>query len=949
MVGTAELALEAFERGRALVASGNREQGRRWLDRACRLAPRDATLTLAYATACLGLDDQRAADLFLAVSGEHDVREAWLGLATARRRLGDASGAAAALAEALKRHVVDPGFTDLADAITRETDAPGWCGVASDGGVVRRPETGEASISGTVIDRHGRHFLGSPIDVRAINATVGCVSNRDGGIVGWAWHPANPDADPELTIRPALGHGRIRIIASNAAVRIDNGGVLARPRGFSVPAEALAKLRGPLHVLGRDGKDLLGSPLDPRADERAGALAAMTVAALYPVKRGKRRKPAVTAPAIPVAENLPKVSHSAPRQPPRTDVVLPVHGASTHVLPCLDSVLAALPKTSRLIVVDDASPEAELATALDRLAGQHRIRLIRNERNVGFAASANIGLRATRNDVVLLNSDTLVARGWLEELRSVAYGAEDIGTVTPLSNDATILSYPNPLGDNPTPDFSATERMDAIARRANGGSTIDIPVGVGFCLYIKRRCLEDVGLLRADVFAQGYGEENDFCLRARHLGWRHVAAPGVFVAHIGGQSFGAAGRHLRARNEALLERLHPGYARLIKSYADADPLAPARRRLDLARWRAARRRGSEAVILITHAAGGGVERQIAASVERHRRNGYRAIVVRPAQDADGTRHAAISEGATTEFPNLRYSMPDEYPLLRRLLARERPRAIELHHTVGHHPAILDLLANLDVPYEVHVHDYAWLCGRVALVGATQRYCGEPPVSRCEACVADMGNLIDEEIGVAELRERSALVLGHARAVYAPSVDAAVRIRRHFPQTRPVVRPHEKDASFTEPAPIAASKQCRVAIIGAIGIHKGYQVVLDCARDAAERQLALEFVVVGHTIDDGRLLATGRVFVTGTFTPDESITLIRSQNASLAFLPSIWPETWCFTIGEAWRAGLRVAAFDIGAQAERIKQTGRGFVIPLGLAPHEINNALMATTGLLRGE
>ena len=78
----------------------------------------------------------------------------------------------------------------------------------------------------------------------------------------------------------------------------------------------------------------------------------------------------------------------------------------------------------------------------------------------------------------------------------------------------------------------------------NGGEAIDVPVGVGFCMYIRRDCLDDVGLFRADLFAQGYGEENDFCLRARHLGWRHVAATGVFVAHIGGQSFGAAARHL---------------------------------------------------------------------------------------------------------------------------------------------------------------------------------------------------------------------------------------------------------------------------------------------------------------------------------------------------------------------------------------------------------------------
>ena len=147
---------------------------------------------------------------------------------------------------------------------------------------------------------------------------------------------------------------------------------------------------------------------------------------------------------------------------------------------------------------------------------------------------------AAGRDVVLLNSDTLVPPGWLEELRAVAYGAPDIGTVTPLSNDATILSYPEPGAAATTmPDLAAAGRLHALARRANGGAAIDIPVGVGFCLYIRRACLDAVGLLRADVFAQGYGEENDFCLRARHLGWRHVAAPGVFVAHVGGHSFGA--------------------------------------------------------------------------------------------------------------------------------------------------------------------------------------------------------------------------------------------------------------------------------------------------------------------------------------------------------------------------------------------------------------------------
>jgi GT2 family glycosyltransferase/glycosyltransferase involved in cell wall biosynthesis len=961
----AALALEAFERGQAAVAGGNVTEALRWLDRAYRMAPRDPTVALALATASVGQDDTRATALLAELSDKHDVREVWLGLATVRWRLGDAPGAAAALAQCLQRRVADRGLATLADMIVRDARAAGWCGLARNGELAVYPAPGvdpasiiidpDARARGherhagnvAVVTADGVHLLGSPVDVSAIRATVGCVSCREGTLIGWAWHPGDPDIDPTLTIRSADGRREMRVVASDASTGFDDCGLLARPRGFTVTPEQLSGLSGLLHVVGHDGKDLLGSPLDPQMEPAAGAAAAAALARMYPA--GHARTPAFPSAipaAIPVSRTVPNKVHGHTRRPRIVDIVIPIHGGQRVVDACLDSVLSTLPPATRVIVVDDASPEPALAEALSALARQKRVRLIRNSRNLGFAASVNIGLRAAAaHDVVLLNSDTMVPPGWLDELRAVAYGAPDIGTVTPLSNDGSILSYPNQFDANDIPDLAATVRLNALARRANGGGVVEIPVGVGFCLYIKRACLEDVGLLRADVFAQGYGEENDFCLRARALGWRHVAAPGVFVAHVGGHSFGAAARHLRTRNEALLERLHPGYAELVRAYATADPLATPRRRLDLERWKAARRRGGEAVVIITHDAGGGVERQVKASVERHRVNGYRAIVLRPSRAPDDTRCVTVGDGTAGGFPNLRYAMPRELPLLQNLLARERPRAIELHHMVGHEPSVLGLIEGLRLPYDVHVHDYGLLCGRVALVGPAQRYCGEPDTIRCEACVADAGNLIDEDISVAALRQRSARLLAGARHVFVPSADAATRIRRHFPATQPIAVPHEDDAGLPEPPPVPASSHCRVCVVGAIGIHKGYQVVLDCARDAAERSLPLEFVVVGHTIDDGRLMATGRVFVTGAFAATEAVTLIKAQKASLAMLPSIFPETWCLSLGEAWRAGLRVAAFDIGAQAERIRHTGRGFLLPLGLPPHAINNALIAAVGL----
>ena len=123
------------------------------------------------------------------------------------------------------RHVPEPGFADLATAIATEAGAPGWCGLAGDGALTVQwllPEPplrplpvtvsrkGRRRSPGPIIPiaitaPDGRHLLGSPINVRAITATVGCVSTRDGGLSGWAWHPGNPNVDPVLAIRPIGG------------------------------------------------------------------------------------------------------------------------------------------------------------------------------------------------------------------------------------------------------------------------------------------------------------------------------------------------------------------------------------------------------------------------------------------------------------------------------------------------------------------------------------------------------------------------------------------------------------------------------------------------------------------------------------------------------------------------------------------------------------------------
>ena len=259
--------------------------------------------------------------------------------------------------------------------------------------------------------------------------------------------------------------------------------------------------------------------------------------------------------------------------------------------------------------------------------------------------------------------------------------------------------------------------------------------------------------------------------------------------------------------------------------------------------------------------------------------------------------------------------------------------------LGHDPSLYEMLRQLDVPYDVHIHDYAWICPRISLMGSENRYCGEPDLVGCDACIARNGSLTGEAIGVGALRQRSAAFLANSRRAIAPSMDTATRMRRYFPHQTIVVVPHEDDTGST--GPTASFGTVRVCILGAIGPHKGFDVLLACARDAAERELGLEFVVVGDTTGDTELIATGRVHITGTYESPEAVDLIRAQIATLGFVPSVWPETWSLTLGELWQAGLPVAAFDLGAPAERIRTTGSGFVLPLGMPPASINDALLA--------
>jgi GT2 family glycosyltransferase len=267
----------------------------------------------------------------------------------------------------------------------------------------------------------------------------------------------------------------------------------------------------------------------------------------------------------------------------RVDVVIPVYGNRRLALRAIDSALAASPAMPfELVVVDDASPDEALSAELRHLANQGLVSLLVNDTNLGFVRSANRGLLLHGDrDVVLLNSDTQVFGDWLDRLLAVLHGTAAVATATPLSNAATILSYPVTLRENTRSglDFAA---LDDLCARMNHGP-VGLPTGIGFCMAIKRACLDEIGVFDAARFGRGYGEENDFCRRAAAKGWLNVAAANVFVWHRGGGSFGGERQERIAAAQLSLERLHPGYGATVRKFIARDPLKPLWAKLDAAR------------------------------------------------------------------------------------------------------------------------------------------------------------------------------------------------------------------------------------------------------------------------------------------------------------------------------------------------------------------------------
>jgi GT2 family glycosyltransferase len=246
------------------------------------------------------------------------------------------------------------------------------------------------------------------------------------------------------------------------------------------------------------------------------------------------------------------------------DIVVCVHNALEYVKRCLESVAANTPRhNTHLHVINDGSDPQTSQYLRTFCAGRESATLIESAKSEGYTRAANKGIRASTADyVVLLNSDSVVPSGWIDRIIECGESDPSIGIVGPLSNAASYQSIPNirtAQGDwclNPLPKGVTVEELAAKVHEISHRIFPRLPFINGFCYAIKRKVIEAIGVFDEDTFPTGFGEENDYSLRAREAGFQLAVADHAYIYHAKSASFGPEHRKelARAARNAMARR-----------------------------------------------------------------------------------------------------------------------------------------------------------------------------------------------------------------------------------------------------------------------------------------------------------------------------------------------------------------------------------------------------------
>lgn len=631
-----------------------------------------------------------------------------------------------------------------------------------------------------------------------------------------------------------------------------------------------------------------------------------------------------------VMDDLETAPHAGP-VPDGITIILPVYNAFDILNMCLERVFAHTDVPWTLIVIDDCSTDPHIWPFLqEAAAGAYcdRITLLRNPRNLGFIGSTNRGLELALlrgMPVVLLNSDALVPLDWASRLIAPLRDP-NIASVTPMSNDAEIMSVPK-IAASSQCEEGVADRIDATARRLMPEARpVVLPTGVGFCMALAPQWLAKVPQFDG-AFGRGYGEEVDWCRKVMSFGGHHVAQPSLFVEHRGGQSFGSEEKLTRiSANNKIIAARYKGYDEQVQDFIRSDPLIGPRMLMALAL--ASERQTAPVSVIVAHSLGGGADDATEAQVSALNARGETAVIVR----LGGTDRFVLELRMSTM--RMEAAIGDQ-AVLDNLLAALGPRRVVYACGVGDcDPLFLPdwmvalVQAKPNSRLEIEFHDYFPISPSYTLLDHRDAYWGVP-LGGTETDAAHrftMADGTDVELDVWQDTWGRAIARADSLIVYSAASASIVKDVWQGVQDKIEIIDHKAlfDVPSVSRKPLIRPKV--IGVLGNIGPQKGAQVHVDLAH-FLKMQGDCRIVVIGN-IDPQYTLCAPSI-VHGKYDRKDIATLAERYALDCWLIPSIWPETFSFATREAIATGLPVWCFDLGAQASAVRNgSGSGGVIPL---------------------
>ena len=612
------------------------------------------------------------------------------------------------------------------------------------------------------------------------------------------------------------------------------------------------------------------------------------------------------------------------------DVIVPVYNGMEFLPGLFDSLFENTDTPFRVIVVDDKSPDPSVRPFLERLAAEHEnMHLFFNEENKGFVKTINIASTYVQSHFVIVNTDVEVPKGWLHRLMRPILDDPKIASVTPFTNAGTICSFPNTLIDNPIFAGLDVNTVDSAFRKINVPSAhIEVPTGVGFCMGINLDVWRAIGPFDEINFGRGYGEENDWCMRALFANFRNLMVPNVFVYHKHGGSFHSDEKqNLMRENWEKLIKIHPSYPSRVQEFISADPPKALRKFASLLLMATASEK--KPVLVVDHQIGGGANLYRDRLVEEHLQQNQAVLILTYEPGWSALKLKVLFK---------EYSETFKIPRARDLLILTEFIALDeiYYNNLVTYPdplEILEILRELKSLFQakikVFIHDYYALCPSYTLMDYKGNFCNLPDESVCRVCLPRNYNRlpIDKNsiTDISKWRKGWSDLIANSDEVICfskSSQDLLLKIYDIDPKSFSI-QPHAFVSPFSRKPQIDLNAPLNIGVFGAINYHKGSQMVIDIAKILSARHPDFKITVVGIM---EHFIKLPNLSITGPYRQSELPELIEKHKINLCFFPSIIPETFSFVTSELIDLGMPICSFNIGAPAERIEQYTLGRLI-----------------------